>query len=55
MVVQRVDALGYSEEQFPVMCHALPPSAQLDGLLGLDFLRRNRLVIDFQAGEISLE
>ena len=35
---------------FPILCHTLPPSAGIDGLLGLDFLRGQRLEIDFVRG-----
>ncbi len=37
ITVKRVEALGMSHENFPVLCHTLPPSASVDGLLGLDF------------------
>jgi hypothetical protein len=39
---------------FPVICHDLPAALHVDGLLGLDFVRRYRLSVDFQAGFISL-
>jgi hypothetical protein len=53
--VIRMAALGRSVEHFPIIAHTLPPSATIDGLLGLDFLRDTRLVIDFQLGELALE
>ena len=39
---------------FPVLGHTLPPSAGVDGLLGLDFLRGQNLVIDFRNGRVIL-
>jgi hypothetical protein len=33
---------------------AMPVSLPVDGLLGLDFIRGQRLVIDYRAGEITL-
>jgi hypothetical protein len=41
-------------ENFPVLCHTLPPSATVGGLLGLDFFRGVRFVMDLQTGIISL-
>ena len=39
---------------FFLICHTLPASVSVDGLLGLDFLRGQRLTIDFRAGRIAL-
>ena len=46
--------LGHRRDDFPVLIHAPPPGARIDGLLGLDFLRGRRLTIDFGAGTIEL-
>jgi len=54
IAVKRVEALGMCRENFPVLCHTLPPSASVDGLLGLDFFRGVRLVVDLQKGIITL-
>ena len=54
IVVKKVEALGRSLENFPILCHTLPPSATVDGLLGLDFFRGVRLVVDLQTGIITL-
>jgi predicted aspartyl protease len=53
--IERVEALEQERRGFPMLCHALPPSVTVDGLLGLDFLRGQRLVVDFRAGLIDLE
>jgi hypothetical protein len=37
---------------FPVLGHTLPPSAGVDGLLGLDFLRGQSLTLDFRSGHL---
>jgi predicted aspartyl protease len=50
----QLDALGYTRADFPVLAHTLPPSARIDGLLGLDFLRGQSLTLDFRIGEIML-
>jgi predicted aspartyl protease len=52
--VIRIKAMGQERENFPVLAHTLPPSSSIDGLLGLDFLRGQRLRIDFQRGIIVL-
>jgi predicted aspartyl protease len=54
LMVQRIEALGRELTSFPLLCHTLPPSASIDGLLGLDFLRDRRLTIDFRTGQVTL-
>ena len=54
LVVERVDSLEQSRQNLRVVCHTLPISTRIDGLLGLDFLRGQSLLIDFRAGEITL-
>jgi hypothetical protein len=53
--VQRVQALQHVRPDFPVLCHTLPPSATVDGVLGLDFMRGLRLIVDFRGATVSLE
>jgi len=52
--LRKISALGQHRADFPVLCHTLPPTAAVDGLLGLDFLRGQILTIDFQKGSITL-
>ena len=52
--VSRIEALGKNVEGLAVLAHTLPPTAMVDGLLGLDFLRDARLTIDFTDGTIEL-
>ena len=47
--VLKISALTCVRENFPVLAHTLPPSATVDGLLGLDFFRGGRLELDFQS------
>ncbi len=49
-----IKALGQERQDFPVLAHTLPPSASIDGLLGLDFLRGQVLRINFQRGIVVL-
>lgn len=52
--LDRLEALGQQPTKFPVVAHTLPPTATIDGLLGLDFLRGQRLTVDFRRGQITL-
>lgn len=52
--VDLVSALGLEMVQMAVVAHTLPPSATVDGLLGLDFMRGRTLTIDFRNGTIAL-
>ncbi len=47
-------ALNQEKTEMIVVCHTLPPSANIDGLLGLDFFRGTNLNLDFRTGEIFL-
>lgn len=48
LTISRLEALRLHRLSFPVIAHPLPPSASVDGLLGLDFFRGTRLTIDFR-------
>lgn len=54
VTLSKMAVLGQERARFPVLCHTLPPSAGIDGLLGLDFVRGKTVMIDFRAGQISL-
>ncbi len=54
LALDRIDVLGQQRRAFPVVAHTLPPSATVDGLLGLDFFREIRVTIDFFEGRITL-
>lgn len=54
VAISKLTALGQERAGFPVLCHTLPPSAGIDGVLGLDFIRGKTMTIDFPAGQISL-
>jgi predicted aspartyl protease len=53
--IDRIEALGMERLRFPILCHTLPPSAGVDGLLGLDFLRGQRVALDFRTGIIAVD
>ena len=54
VMLDRIMALGHERAEFPVLGHTLPPSAGIDGLLGLDFFRGRRLTLDFHTGQVTL-
>jgi predicted aspartyl protease len=54
VTVQRLEALGKSVNDFAVLSHTLPPTSQVDGLLGLDFFRGFQISIDFRNGTITI-
>jgi hypothetical protein len=54
ITLSKIAALGQERANFPVLCHTLPPSTGVDGLLGLDFFRGQTLLIDFCNGRVTL-
>jgi len=53
--IEKIEALGQTRQRFSVLCHTLPPSAIVDGVLGLDFVRGRRLTVDFRQGVVDLD
>lgn len=54
VTVDSIEALDVRLERFNVLCHTLPPGTTVDGVLGLDFLRDGRLIIDMAKVLVSL-
>lgn len=54
LLVERLRALGTDQENMVILAHDLPPTAGVDGVLGLDFFRDKELTIDFRSGLITL-
>ncbi len=52
--IERLNVFGQECTDFPVLCHTLPSSTNIDSLLGLDFLRDQCLTIDFRVGQITI-
>jgi hypothetical protein len=55
LTIERLSSLGCDRADLAVLGHTLPLRADVDGLLGLDFLRGQRLSIDFREGAITLQ
>lgn len=53
--VEEIESLGQKRKRFSILCHTLPPSATVDGVLGLDFFRGCRLIIDLKTGLVIVE
>lgn len=54
ITLDTIVALGHERRHFSVLGHTLPPSAGIDGLLGLDFVRGETLTVDFRTGTLTL-
>lgn len=54
LTLDKLEALGQTQTSLTVQAHTLPASLSINGLLGLDFIRKQRLVVDFRTGQISL-
>jgi predicted aspartyl protease len=52
--LDRIRGLEQERVDFPVLGHTLPPSAGVDGLIGLDFFRDRNLLIDFRGGQVTV-
>lgn len=54
ITVRSATAIGQKVANLEVLCHDLPPESGVDGLLGLNFLKRFKLTIRFRKGIIDL-
>lgn len=54
LAIAKIEALEQERTDFSILAHTLPSATRVDGVLGLDFLRRQTLNIDFRSGEITL-
>ena len=55
ITVKRVSVLGKEVRDVACVVHDLPETSRVDGLLGLSFLKKFKLYLDFQAGIPELE
>ena len=54
ITLDKLEALEQTQTGVMVQAHTLPPGLPIDRLLGLDFLRVYRSVVDFRTGQITL-
>ncbi len=52
---ERIEARNIAYQDFEAGCLDLPPSARVDGVLGLDFFRDRRLLIDLRIGLVTVD
>ena len=50
ILMDKLEALGQIQTGLTIQAHTLPPSLAIDGILGLDFIRRGRLVVRLSHG-----
>jgi predicted aspartyl protease len=48
IALEELHTLGQQVEQFPMLVHTIPLGSQVDGILGMNFLRRFDLEINFK-------
>lgn len=54
VISNRIEAFGKSVRKLEALCHTLPPRSRVDGLLGLNFLRRFDVRMNFKQGYITI-
>jgi len=54
ITVPKFRALGVEIKNMDVVCHDLPPQSPVEGLLGLNFLKKANVIIDFSKNTIDL-
>ncbi len=52
--VASVSVLGEEVRDLRVLCHALPPNLKIEGILGLNFLKHFKIVIDNETEIVTL-
>ncbi len=55
IVVDRLSVLGKEARDVECVVHDLPEASRIDGLLGLSFLRKFRICIDFRNGILEIK
>lgn len=55
IVAPAIEVLGRTLTDFVITCLPLSDDETVDGVLGLDFVRKTRLTLDFEVGLITLQ
>lgn len=55
LVVEKIQAIDQTLENFSIICHDLPEESGVDGVLGLNFLRHFDIEIRYSDNTISLQ
>ena len=51
--ITQIEALGIIRKNLQIACHSFPVTSTVEGVLGLDFFKDVRLLIDFKAGYLE--
>lgn len=54
LALSQITALGQTQTDMTILSYTLPAAANIDGVLGLDFLREQTLTVDFKQGLLTL-
>jgi hypothetical protein len=52
--IDEFHSLGQRVERFPMLAHTIPLGTQVDGVLGMNFLRQFETVLNFKQATIWL-
>ena len=55
ITLESVSLLGRKVDNVKAVCHDLPPTSHIDGLLGLSYFRNSRLKLDFKEGILKID
>ncbi len=55
IVVDKISVLGKEARDVECVVHDLPEASRIDGLLGLSFLKRFKICIDFRNGVLEID
>lgn len=53
IIIPSFRCFGFQRKNLEAVCHNLPPESPVEGLLGLNFLKSAKVVIDFSKNIIS--
>jgi len=53
--IKKLSMMGKEVRNVKTLCHDLPATSRVDGLLGLSYLKHFKLIIDFKKGILELE
>lgn len=53
--LQWIHSLGSRFEDFQVLCHTMPPTFYVDGILGMDFLKKAKVHFHIFEGQITTD
>lgn len=53
--IQRVAFLELAVKELEVICHDIPELAEIEGLIGLSFLKHFQLILDFKTGVLEIK